>query len=185
MAVLGKVIQSDRFDKNQNEYKHNGRAVECPDGYIEIFEVSKTLATHPLVYRYGLGKAISATMEAGFLCYGQYRKGYPAIPLRVLYVIQIDNNSVDDRNILILEAYDHHQDRVIGKQLVSRKDFEQANKVCLFTIDFVPKIDAEMEFRVYYMGYAYVYIAKIAVINPAVISVVSAEEIPIIENNVD
>ena len=83
-------------------------------------------STHPGAFNHRGGKAIRATTEQGFLCYGQYRKGYPTKPLKALFSILLDNNTADDRNILILDVYDHHSDRVIGKEVITRKDFSKA-----------------------------------------------------------
>jgi hypothetical protein len=150
-----------------------------PDGYFDIFDVSQLPSTHQGAYVERGGKAIRTTTDQGFLCFGQYKRGYPLIPLQAVFSILIDNNTGDDRNILILDVYDHHSDRIIGKQLLTRKDFPKANEFCVFSFDFTPPSqDANMEFRIYYMGYAYILANKIAVIDPAKISIHDASEIP-------
>ncbi len=152
-----------------------------PDGFLDIFNPSRLPSLHPGAYVERGGKAIRPTVEQGFLCFGQYRKGYPTIPLQALFSILIDNNTADDRNILILDVYDHHSDRVQGKRVITRKDFPKANDFSLFRFDFTPPSkDANMEFRIYYMGHSYILVNKIAVIDPEELSIQDASEIPTI-----
>jgi hypothetical protein len=150
-----------------------------PNGFLDVFAVAQLPSTHPKAFVERGGKAIRTTTEQGFLCYGQYKKGYPLMPLQAVFSILIDNNTTDDRYILIVDVYDHNNDRVIGKQLITRKDFPKANEFCLFSFDFTPPSpQANMEFRIYYMGFSYVLANKIAVIDPAKISLSQASEIP-------
>ena len=126
---------------------------DLPEGFLDIFPVAQLPSTHPEAYVEHGGKAIQRTEQQGFLCFGQYKKGYPTIPLKAFFSILIDDNSSDDRNILILDVYDHQIDRVIGKRLITRKDFPNAGEFSLFEFDFTPPgPDANMEFRIYYMG---------------------------------
>jgi len=149
-----------------------------PEGFLDIFPVSQLPSTHPEAYVEDGGKAIRQTQQQGFLCFGQYKKGYPTIPLKAFFSILIDDNFSDDRNILILDVYDHQIDRVIGKRLITRKDFPHAGEFSLFEFDFTPPgPDANMEFRIYYMGWAYVRADKIAVVNPAKVTVTRPEDI--------
>lgn len=149
------------------------------EGFLDIFSVAELPSTHPGAIVEQGGKAIHTTAEQGFLCFGQYKQGYPVMPLQAVFSILIDNNTEDDRNILILDVYDHHSDRVIGKRVITRRDFAKANEFCLFTFDFMPPSQqANMEFRIYYMGHAYVVANKIAVIDPAkVMAVDSSREV--------
>jgi hypothetical protein len=150
-----------------------------PFGFLDIFNTAYLPATHKGAFVERGGKAIRATTTQGFLCYGQYQQGYPMIPLKAYFSILIDNNTADDRNILILDVYDHHSDRVLGNEVITRKDFEKANEFCLFEFDFIPPgADANMEFRIYYMGWSYVLADKIAVVDPAEVTVQTAADIP-------
>ncbi len=152
---------------------------QLPDGFLDIFSVARLPSLHPGAFVERGGKAIRPTEEQGYFCFGQYKKGYPTIPLQALFSILIDNNTSDDRNILILDVYDHHIDRVIGKRVITRKDFPKLNEFCLFSFDFTPpSSEANMEFRIYYMGHAYILANKIAVIDPAKVSITKAAEIP-------
>ncbi len=158
------------------QYTDIDRPVE---GFLDIFRVATLPSTHPGAFVERGGKAIHATTEQGFLCYGQYKKNYPQKPLKALFSIFIDNNTADDRNILILDVYDHHSDRVIGKEVITRKDFKKVNEFCVFEFDFTPPSDnANMEFRIFYMGWAYILADKIAVIDPAEVTITDASQIP-------
>ncbi len=168
--------QTDHYTDLFVAYTTIGRSA---DGFLDIFRVADLPSTHPGAVVERNGKAIHASLDQGFLCYGQYKKGYPTRPLKALFSIQIDNNTADDRNILILDVYDHTSDRVIGKEIVTRKDFAKANQFCLFTFDFTPpSADANMEFRIYYMGHSYVLADKIAVIDPADLQIADPSQIP-------
>ncbi len=174
-AVIGKDNTS-RYTRLLLQYADIDR---LPDGYLDVFAASRLPSTHPEAIVERGGKAIRATTTQGFLCYGQYKTGYPVIPLQVLFSIFIDNNTADDRNILIVDVYDHHSDRVIGKRLITRKDFPKSNEFSLFTLNFTPpSSQANMEFRVYYVGWSYILIDKIAVIDPSVVTVTQASDIP-------
>jgi hypothetical protein len=174
-ATIGKT-QTAQYQALILKYATIGR---IPDGFLDIFSVAKLPSTHPGAFLDRGGKAIRATTQQGFLCYGQYKKGYPVSPLQAVFSILVDNNTADDRVILILDLYDHYSDRVIGKTLITRKDFSKANDFVIFKFDFTPpSTDAEMEFRIYYMGYSYVLADKIAVIDPAEVSIQDASEIP-------
>jgi hypothetical protein len=178
LKALEVAIGKDKTTQYKSLLLKYASVNRTPEGYLDIFSVASLPSTHPGAFVDRGGKAIRATTEQGFLCYGQYKKGYPTIPLQALFSIQIDNNTGDDRNILILDVYDHQSDRIIGKRLITRKDFPKQNEFCLFRFDFTPPKDANMEFRVYYMGYSYVLVDKIAVINPAEVTVNSPTEIP-------
>ena len=152
---------------------------QLPEGFLDVFSVAELPSTHAGAFVERGGKAIRSTDQQGFLCFGQYQQGYPVIPLQAVFSILIDNNTKDDCNIFILDVYDHHSDRVIGKRVITRKDFERANAFCLFTFDFTPPgPQANMEFRIYYMGHGSVLADKIAVIDPTRIYVTDPSQIP-------
>jgi len=149
------------------------------EGFLDIFRVAALPSTHPGAFAERGGKAIGATSEQGFLCYGQYKTGYPQKPLKALFSIFIDNNTADDRNILIVDVYDHQSDRVLGKDVITRKDFKKANEFCLFEFEFTPPSEeANMEFRIYYMGWSYILANKIAIIDPDEVTITDVSQIP-------
>lgn len=145
-----------------------GTSRGLPDGFLDVFDVSQlpsTLSSSSVFVEQG-GKAVRNTPEKGFLCYGQYQEGYPQIPLKVFFSIWINDNSANDQNIAILDVYDHHSDRVIGKRVITRKDFQVPLDFSLFEFDFTPPSDrAKMEFRIYYMGDSSIIANRIVVID--------------------
>lgn len=154
---------------------------QFPEGFLDVFSVAELPSTHAGAFVERGGKAIRSSGQQGFLCFGQYKQGYPVIPLQAVFSISIDNNTKDDCNIFILDVYDHHSDRVIGKRVITRKDFERANEFCLFIFDFTPPSpQANMEFRIYYMGHGSVLADKIAVTDPTRIYVTAPSQIPAI-----
>lgn len=157
---------------------------QLPNGFLDVFSAANLPSTHPAAFAERGGKALRATTTQGFLCFGQYKQGYPTKPLQAVFSVLIDNNTADDRNILILDVYDHHSDRVLSKELITRKDFATVNDFCLFRFDFTPPSpQANMEFRIFYLGgNAYVRVDKIAVIDPAVVAVNTPADIPNIFN---
>ena len=146
-----------------------------PDGYYGIFDVDSLQTNLPEAFAVDDGgMAVPATSGEGYLCFGQYSKGYPLIPLKAVFSVLIDNNTADDNDILILDVYDHNSGEVLATRTVSRKDFPEAKAYTLFDLDFVPpNAEASLEFRIYYLGWAYVAAHKIAVINPSMVEVES------------
>lgn len=154
---------------------------QLPQGFLDVFAVAKLPSLHPAVKIERGGKSVKADAH-GFLCFGQYRQGYPTIPLQAVFSMLTDNTTEDDRNVVILDVYDHHSDRVLGKRVITRKDFAKADEFCLFTFDFTPPgPQANMEFRIYYMGGVYVLADKIAVIDPAQVTIQDASQLPAID----
>lgn len=152
---------------------------QLPEGFLDVFRVAELPSLHPGAYIERGGKAIRTNTQHGFLCFGQYKQGYPTVPLQAIFSILIENNTKDDCNIFILDVYDHHSDRVLGKRVITRKDFDRANDFCLFTFDFTPPgPQANMEFRIYYLGNGSVIADKIAVVDPTRVYVTQASQIP-------
>lgn len=138
-----------------------------PDGFFDIFDVTLLPTTLSGAIIEQGGRAITASQEQGFLCYGQYQTEYPQMPLRAVFSILIDNNTTNNEDILILDVYDRLSDKVLGQRQVARQDFLYANEYSLFEVNFLPPLtEYGLEFRIYYLGWAYVRANKIAVINP-------------------
>ena len=157
---------------------------QLPAGFLDLFQVATLPSTHSGAFVEHGGKAIRATTDQGFLCRGQYRENYPQQRLQAVFSILLDNNTADDRYILFLDVYDHHSERVLGKRLITRKDFPRANDLCIFTVDFTPPgPQARIEFRIFYMGWSYVRADKIAIIDPAQITLQHASQLPHVIRN--
>ncbi len=142
-----------------------------PDGIIDLFDVPLLPTTLTGATLERGGRAISASQEQGFLCYGQYRTDYPGIPLRAVFSVLIDNHTANDEDILVLDIYDYVNNKILAQQKVARRDFLQAYEYSIFEIDFIPPVgQSALEFRIYSFGRAYICANKIAIINPAQIS---------------
>ena len=90
--------------------------MKLPEGFLDIFYASELLSLHPKARNEHGSKVIDATPETGYLCYGQYREGYPVKPLQAVFEISIEDNSKNDQACLVLDVYNHHNDRVLAKK---------------------------------------------------------------------
>lgn len=152
---------------------------QLPTGFLNVAHAATLSSTHPGVFLEQGGKAIRVTSEQGYLCCGLYCENYPQRPLQAMFSLLIDNNTADDQYILFVDIYDHRSQRVVGKRLITRKNFPKANERCLFAVDFTPPSpQANMEARVLYMGHSYVRLDKIAIIDPAKTAVTQPADIP-------
>lgn len=143
------------------------------NGVYDIFYVYELPVLHSKARTDNKLRIIDNTSQQGFLCYGQRRSDYPIIPLQAVFSMAIKDNSKNDQVCLILDVYDHNSDRVIAKEVITRKDFRVANKIDMFTVDFIPpSLHAVLEFRIYYMGGSTISLDKIAVINANIAVVV-------------
>jgi hypothetical protein len=159
---------------------------QLPAGFLDVFQVAVLSSTHQGAFVEQGGKAIRATSEQGYLCSGVYRDNYPRQPLRAVFSILVDNNMANDEYVLFLDIYDHYSQSVVGKRLITRKDFPTANTMWLFPIDFTPpRPRANLEFRMYYMGHSYVRADKIAIIDPSKVNIGDASQIPGDNGNVE
>ena len=147
-----------------------------PSGFVDVFDVTLLPTDLAGAFLEPDGRAILATYEQGFLCFGQYAKDYPGNPLRAVFRVLIDNNTADNNDILILDVYNRLTGSVLAKRVIARRDFLNAQEFSLFTLDFIPPTGQyELEFRMYYLGGAYILANKIAVINPAQVSMIQVE----------
>lgn len=152
-----------------------------PEGFIRIFNASLLVYTHPGVYLVpvngGIGRAITATTAQGFLCITPRVKSPPK-PLEAYFSLFIDNNDFDDAVIVILDVYDAYQDKILANLAVTRKQFPKAQAFNLFKLPFIPVQDSNLELRVYYFGFAYVVVDKLAIVDPSLIQLNNPSEIP-------
>ncbi len=164
---VGAIFQQAIKQANQNSHQNSQPAIPTVVG--DVFKVAWLPSNHPEACIEQGGRAIHATTEPGFLCFGPYKEGYPTIPLQAIFSILVDDNT-DDRNIVMIDVYD--QQTVLDKKTLTRKDFKRANEYYPFTLDFTPRSkEAKMEFRIYYMGDSYVCADKIAIIDPSEVSI--------------
>jgi len=146
-----------------------------PAGVLKVYDALKYPFTHPGAFSDANGRAIRATTQTGFLVFGQYEKNFPAQDLVAVFSILVDNNTFDDAYVCTLDVV-QDKSRVIAKSLLTRKDFPEAGKHVRFSLPFKPaSTDSELEFRLLYMGYTYMAIKLICILDPAVLKV---EDLP-------
>ena len=135
-----------------------------PPELPEEYAVADLPSSHPKVVLDQGGKAIRQTAEQGYLCAGPGKRGYPEKPLKASFSLMIDENSKDDRYVLLLDVYDRLQDQVLAIRVITRKDFPEADNFHRFELAFSPhSTNARLEFRIFYMGAASVVAEKIVV----------------------
>lgn len=154
------------------------KPVELPEGFLHVCKAINLASSHPDVRVEKGGKAVAATVTQGYLCQTQPVANLPVKPLAVGVTVFIDNNTFDDALILILDVYDVVQKKVLTNWAVTRKQFPQANTFNLLKLSFTPPASSRVEFRVYYFGYAYVVIDKIAIVDPSKITLNKPADIP-------
>lgn len=143
------------------------QAPKLPEGYYDLFDVAALPTTHPEAFNEKGGRAVRATLNQGFLCFGQYTS-YPTIPLQAAFSVMIDNNTVDERAVLEIDVYNSTNNQVIVKRQITRRDFQLAGEFSVFKLEFTPPSSgAKLEFRIKYLGGAYVVADKIAIVDPA------------------
>ena len=137
------------------------------EGYLKVFQADEMESTHPDVKEEGGQKSIRATTTQGYLCQSPPIADYPNKALEAQFRVFIDNNTYDDAVILIVDVIDLDQDRVLEKIALPRKSFSQAKAFNLLKLPFTPPENAHLSLRVYYFGYAYVILDKIALLDPS------------------
>ena len=156
------------------------------DDFVDIFYVADLPSTHPNVIHTPKFKAVAADVSdeqtRGFLVYGQYVKNYPQRRFRAYFSVWIDNNSADEKLIAILDVFNATTGHTIAGIALNRQDFPVVNDYTLFAVDFIPPPDAVLEFRIMYLGWAYLQADKIAVVDPNVVTLNSPDQIPAISS---
>jgi hypothetical protein len=144
-----------------------------PNGILKIYNALSYPSVHPQAFADENGRAVRATTQSGFLVFGQYEKNFPTQDLVAVYSIMVDNNTADDAHVCLLDVVEN-MNRVTAKSPITRKDFPEAGKHVRFTLPFKSSsTDTTLEFRLFYMGYTYMAIKGIYVIDPAIITVES------------
>lgn len=166
-------------------------SVSLPAGFFKIYDVLRYPSAHPGTFidiptfpstggsgtrPYLRYRAIRATTQPGFLVFGQYDNlvgagSGPAPTLAAVFSIIIDNNTFDDAYVGILDVTEDGN-RVISKRILTRKDFPEAGKPVRFAVPFNLAVGAgpgpaltKLEFRLYYLGYTYMAIRFICIVD--------------------
>jgi hypothetical protein len=98
-----------------------------------------------------------------YLTYGPYTKGVSPGDRTATFRLKIDNNTADNLAILEIDVFDSASGTVLAKKTIKRKDFNGANKYQEFPLSFSAPAGGNLEFRVFYKGYAAVTHDKVIV----------------------
>ncbi len=142
-------------------------AEDASGGYLKVFQADEMESTHPDVKEENGQKSIRATTTQGYLCQSPPISDYPNKALEANFRVFIDNNTYDDAVILIVDVIDLAQDKVLQKMALPRKTFPKSKAFNLLKLPFTPPENARISLRVYYFGYAYVILDKIALLDPS------------------
>ncbi len=135
-----------------------------PPELPEEYAVTDLSSSHPKVVLERGGKGIRKTTEQGYLCAGPGKRGYPQKTLQASFSMLIENNSDDDRYVLLLDVYDRLRDQVLAIRVITRKDFPETDSFRRFELRFTPPdASSRLDFRIYYMGAATVVADKIVI----------------------
>ena len=116
------------------------------------------------------GRAVRANTQNGFLFFGNYQADYPEQMLTAVFSLYIDNNTYDDAYIAILDVV-KNRNRVVASRLLRRTEFPTALKHLKMTLNFLADDPtAQYETRVLYLGFAYLAVDGVYVIDPYRIS---------------
>lgn len=154
------------------------KPVELPKGFLYVFDATYLKSTHPNAIVEKGGKAVAATKTQGYLCLTPAVTNCPTKQLEVYFNVFIDNNTYNDALILILDVYDAAQKRVLTNWAATRKQFAKTQAFNLLKLSFTPPKNSRLLFRVYYFGYAYIAVNRIAVIDPDQVQIKAPSDIP-------
>jgi hypothetical protein len=118
------------------------------------------------------GWSVNVTQDSPnlFMQYGPYTNTVPAGDNVALWNLLIDNNSADNGSILILDVNDATTQTQIASRILTRQQFASPNTYQIFALPFtVPASRAGhlWEFRVYWLGGAYVREQAVGFVNLA------------------
>jgi hypothetical protein len=141
-----------------------------PKGVLRVYDALQYPSNHPNAFIDANGRAVRATTTPGFLIFGQYEKNFPVQDLAAIFSVTVDNNTFDDAYVCTLDVT-QDASRVIAKRVMTRKDFAEAQKHIRLVLPFRPSsTESQLEFRLLYMGYTYMAIKLVCIIDPAIIT---------------
>lgn len=90
--------------------------------------------------------------------FGPYTTEVVPGPRTAVFRLQVDNNTADNYRILYIDVYDATAGRVVASRYIRRREFTSANRWQDFRLSFVAETTRRYEFRVKWLGGAYVKI---------------------------
>jgi hypothetical protein len=91
-----------------------------------------------------------------FLNFGPYTTEVVPGSRTAVFRLQVDNNTADNYQILYIDVYDATAGRVVASRYIRRREFSSANRWQDFRLSFVAETTRRYEFRVKWLGRAYV-----------------------------
>jgi len=131
------------------------------------FEAEDTLPQHMQIGQlHANGMGIFATVDDpvnNFLAFGPYTKEFNIGPRSAEFFLHVDNVTNDNEIIARIDVHNVQQFRVLAERNLRRSDFSIPFQNSSFLLEFENPLDSELEFRVYYYGFSYLFYDKVIV----------------------
>jgi len=130
-----------------------------------VFQAEAPFMGHDIGRAEADGWAAATGPDArGFMLFGPYTREVPAGSFVVSFVMQVDNNSADNLEVVTLDVRDASAGSILAQRGVRRRDFNAPNAYQAFDLPFVsPGASHQLEFRVLWNDYSYVRIDEVQV----------------------
>lgn len=130
------------------------------------WEAEGSAISHATGHGDGDGWLCQAGIDAPdlFMVYGPYDSSVPVGPNTASYRLKIDNNTADNHAVVMIDVRDNTTGQVLGSQTVTRQQFSIAGDWVTFSLPFTLATAGDaLEFRVYWMGGAYLKVDWVGV----------------------
>ena len=130
------------------------------------WEAETTALGHATGHLDGDGWLCQAGIDAPnlFMVYGPYDTSLPVGPNTASYRMKIDNNSANNNPVVMLDVRDNTNGAILASQTVTRQQFAIAGDWVTFSLPFtLATAGHALEFRVYWMGGAYIKVDWVGV----------------------
>ena len=92
-----------------------------------------------------------------FMIFGPYEPSLPVGPNTARFQMKIDNNTADDNPVVAIDVRDNVTGAILAAQTITRRQFSVASNWVTFSLPFTLAAGSHaIEFRVYWMGGAYI-----------------------------
>lgn len=120
-------------------------------GYDVIYEAESM--THEVGSAVTDGwRALKTTHSAGYLISGPDKAGLVGGENLAIFKAKIDDNTLDNNNVMRIEAYDSTSGTLLAFRDIKRQQFVQSNHYEYFTLPYVSAEGHTLKFRVYWYG---------------------------------
>ncbi|MCE5199978.1 MAG: hypothetical protein ABFD54_00540 [Armatimonadota bacterium] len=142
----------------------NGIVVHC--GAYPLWNYPAQSLFHGIGRADGDGWSASTTLDnAGYICYGPYTDSIVAGPMDAVFILQIDNNTLDSLTAVSIDVYDSTTNTVLAARNIKRTDFQSTGQDNYFHLNFTsPGGSDKLEFRTYWNKTANVKLQSIGIV---------------------